>query len=47
MEFDELSNRVICPAIEVHRALSPGLLELPYKQCLATKFKSGSKRLVL
>ena len=27
MEFDELSNRVIDCAIEVHRELSPGLLE--------------------
>ena len=27
MEFDELSNRVIGCAIEVHRELGPGLLE--------------------
>jgi hypothetical protein len=27
MEFDELSNRVIGCAIEVHRALGPGLAE--------------------
>lgn len=34
MEFDELSNRVIGCAIEVHRVLGPGLLESAYKQCL-------------
>jgi GxxExxY protein len=35
MEFDELSNRVIGCALEVHRALGPGLLESSYEQCLA------------
>jgi GxxExxY protein len=35
MEFDELSNRVIGCAIEVHRALGPGLLESTYEHCLA------------
>ena len=34
MEFDELSNRVIGCAIEVHRVLGPGLLESTYQQCL-------------
>ncbi len=34
MEFDELSNRVIGYAIEVHRELDPGLLEPTYEQCL-------------
>ena len=37
MEFDELSNRVIGCAIEVHRELGPGLLESTYEQCLARK----------
>ena len=32
MQFDELSNRVIGCAIEVHRALGPGLLESAYEQ---------------
>ncbi len=35
MEFDDLSNRVIGCAIEVHRHLGPGLLESTYEQCLA------------
>ena len=35
MEFDELSRRVIGCAIEVHKALGPGLLESAYEQCLA------------
>ncbi len=35
MEFDKLSNRVIGRAIEVHRALGPGLLESTYEHCLA------------
>ena len=35
MEFEDLSHRVIGCAIEVHRALGPGLLESAYEQCLA------------
>jgi GxxExxY protein len=35
MEFDELSNRVIGCALEVHRAPGPGSLESAYRQCLA------------
>jgi GxxExxY protein len=34
LEFDELSNRVIGCAIEVHRQLGPGLLESVYTKCL-------------
>ena len=39
MKFDELSNRVIGCAIEVHRELGPGLLESTYEQCLAHELK--------
>ncbi len=39
MEFDELSNRVIGCAIEVHRVLGPGLLESTYEQCLARELE--------
>ena len=38
MDFDELSNRVIGCALEVHRELGPGLLESTYEQCLAHEF---------
>ena len=33
--FDDISNKVIGCAIEVHRQLGPGLLESTYEQCLA------------
>jgi len=39
MEFDDLSNRVIGCAIEVHGHLGPGLLESTYEQCLAHELK--------
>lgn len=35
VKFDELSNKFIGLAIEVHRELGPGLLESTYKHCLA------------
>jgi GxxExxY protein len=35
MKFDDLSNRVLGCAIDVHRELGPGLLESTYEQCLA------------
>ncbi len=34
-QFSGLSHKVIGCAIEVHRALGPGLLESTYQQCLA------------
>ena len=34
MEINELSELIIGAAIEVHRALGPGLLESAYRQCL-------------
>ena len=33
--FEELSHKVIGCAIEVHRELGPGLLELTYQRCLS------------
>ncbi|MFV9645656.1 MAG: GxxExxY protein [Desulfobacterales bacterium] len=41
MEFDELSNKVIGCALEVHRNLGPGLLESTYEQCLAYEMKAA------
>lgn len=37
MTENEIANRVIGLAIEVHRALGPGLLENAYKECLHYK----------
>jgi len=35
VKFDDLSNKIIGCAIEVHRELGPGLLESTYEQCLS------------
>lgn len=35
METNELTSEIIKCAINVHRALGPGLLESSYKECLA------------
>ncbi len=35
MDINELSNRIIGAAIEVHKTLGPGLLESIYEECLA------------
>jgi len=34
VQFDEISNKVIGCALEVHRQLGPGLLESTYETCL-------------
>ncbi|MGA2515999.1 MAG: GxxExxY protein [Thermodesulfobacteriota bacterium] len=34
MEMDDLTSKVISAAIEVHKALGPGLLESAYEECL-------------
>ena len=42
MTENEIANMVIGSAIEVHKALGPGLLESAYKECLYYKIgKSG------
>jgi GxxExxY protein len=35
VEINELTEQIIGAAIEVHRALGPGLLESAYEECLA------------
>ena len=47
MEFDDLSHRVIGCAIEVHRALGPGLLESAYEECLAHELSRNGIRFEL
>jgi GxxExxY protein len=42
MDENELSNRVIGAAIEVHKALGPGLLESAYQQCLVRELVLNS-----
>jgi GxxExxY protein len=42
MNENEISNKIIGLAIEVHKLLGPGLLESAYKECLFYKLqKSG------
>ena len=42
MTENEISNKIIGLAIEVHKALGPGLLESAYKECMYYKIsKSG------
>ena len=38
-EFDELTERIIGCAIEVHRILGPGLLESVYRECLVIELR--------
>ena len=37
-EDSEITGEVIASAIDVHRALGPGLLESAYEECLAREF---------
>ncbi|NOZ09623.1 MAG: GxxExxY protein [Gammaproteobacteria bacterium] len=40
MDENEISNKVIGAAIEVHKYVGPGLLEAIYKECLGYELKS-------
>jgi GxxExxY protein len=42
VRFDQLSNKVLGCAIEVHRELGPGLLESTYENCLAYELNKAS-----
>ena len=44
MEFDEISNKVIGCALEVHKALGPGLLESAYERCLSFELSAADLR---
>jgi GxxExxY protein len=39
VKFDELSNKIIGCALEVHKTLGPGLLESTYEFCLARELE--------
>lgn len=41
MNENELANKVIGFAIEIHRALGPGLLESAYEECLVYKLTTA------
>jgi len=41
MTENEISNKVIEIAIEIHKALGPGLLESAYKECMYYKIKKS------
>ncbi len=40
MQINDVTNEIIGAAIEVHRALGPGLLESAYAACLDIEFRS-------
>ena len=41
MDINELSSRIIGAAIEVHKALGPGLLESAYAECICYELSIG------
>jgi GxxExxY protein len=41
MEFDNLSNKIIGCAIEVHKYLGPGLMESAYERCLSYEINAA------
>ena len=42
MEFEELSNKIIGAAIEVHKIFGPGLLESAYEECLSYELQKNN-----
>jgi GxxExxY protein len=42
MDINNLTGEIIGAAIEVHKALGPGLLESAYEECLCHEFKLRS-----
>jgi len=41
MNINKLSSRIIGAAIEVHKALGPGLLESTYEECISHELSIG------
>ncbi len=41
MDINKLSSRIIGAAIEVHKALGPGLLESAYEECICYELSTG------
>jgi GxxExxY protein len=41
MEINEITQKIIGCAIEVHRRLGPGLLESAYEECLAFELNNA------
>ena len=39
MDINKLSSKIINAAIEVHKALGPGLLESAYEECMCHEFR--------
>lgn len=46
MEINEITEQIIGAAIDVHRALGPGLLESVYEGCLAYEINRRSLRVM-
>lgn len=45
MSENEIAHKVIGVALDVHKALGPGLLESAYKECLSYKLKQSGFRI--
>jgi len=45
MEINQLTERIIGCAIEVHKQLGPGLLELAYEECLAYELQNAGLKI--
>ncbi len=42
MDFEEIASKIVAPAIKVHTALGPGLLESAYQRCLRYELQKNS-----